>query len=205
MRFPRETPPYKMIVPTVDTVRNSYLVSVCINARTNILVVGDTGTSKTVVVQQQLSSLPDSFSSLILNFSSATSSNATQDIIESAMEKRAKDKLGPIGGKQLVTFVDDLNMPRKDDFGSQPPLELLRQWIDYGCWYDRKKQQLRYILDMQLIAAMGPPGGGRSEISQRLQSRFHLVNFTFPHDNEIKRIFETMVKKNYLCSSSSFF
>lgn len=32
---------------------------------------------------------------------------------------------------------------RKDLFGSQPPLELLRQWIDYGCWYDRLKQTLR--------------------------------------------------------------
>ena len=32
---------------------------------------------------------------------------------------------------------------RKDTFGSQPPLELLRQWIDYGCWYDRQKQTLR--------------------------------------------------------------
>ena len=42
-------------------------------------------------------------------------------------------------------------MPAKDQFGSQPPLELLRQWIDYGFWYDREKQTSNYIKDMQVI------------------------------------------------------
>jgi len=33
---------------------------------------------------------------------------------------------------------------------------------------------------MLLVAAMGPPGGGRTVISKRLQSRFNLINMTFP-------------------------
>jgi len=50
----------------------------------------------------------------------------------------------PIGGKQMITFMDDLNMPARDTFGSQPPLELIRQWIDYGFWFDRQKQTMKY-------------------------------------------------------------
>lgn len=34
--------------------------------------------------------------------------------------------------------------------------------------------------EMFLMAAMGPPGGGRTVISSRLQSRFNLINMTFP-------------------------
>ena len=51
----------------------------------------------------------------------------------------------PVGGKKLLTFMDDLNMPAKDTFGSQPPLELIRQWMDYGFWYDRLKQVTKTI------------------------------------------------------------
>ena len=51
----------------------------------------------------------------------------------------------PVGGKKLLTYLDDLNMPAKDEYGSQPPLELVRQWIDYGFWYDRIKQTMKEI------------------------------------------------------------
>lgn len=74
-----------------------------------------------------------------------TSSNNVQDIIESRVEKRTKGVYVPIGGKKLITFMDDFNMPAKDTFGSQPPLELMRLWLDYGFWYDRQKQTVKKI------------------------------------------------------------
>jgi dynein heavy chain len=171
------------------------VLNVLVKNNFHTLLVGNTGTGKTALSEQELDRLPETHSRLIMCFSSATSSNTTQDIIESCMEKRSKDKFGPSGGKRLVCFIDDLNMPTMDTFGSQPPLELLRQWVDYGCWYDRQKQLLRYILDTQLVCAMGPPGGGRSVISERLQSRFNVVNFTAAHDSQLQRIFEFFLQR----------
>lgn len=74
-----------------------------------------------------------------------TTSNNVQDIIESRVEKRTKGVYVPVGGKKLITFMDDFNMPAKDTFGSQPPLELIRLWIDYSFWYDRQKQTVKKI------------------------------------------------------------
>lgn len=59
-----------------------------------------------------------------------------------------------MGGKKLLNFMDDFNMPCKDTFGSQPPLELIRHWIDYGFWYDRLKQSVKQIKVIKLRSSV---------------------------------------------------
>ena len=74
---------------------------------------------------------------------------AVQDIIEGiSMEKRSKDKLGPLGGNNSVIFIDDFNKPRLTSFESpfQPPLEMVRLFIDYQGWLVRYDRICMYVV-----------------------------------------------------------
>ncbi|XP_070785989.1 dynein axonemal heavy chain 2 [Enoplosus armatus] len=194
-RYNANAPFYKIMVPTMDTFRYNFLVKALVSGRYPVLLTGPVGTGKTSVAQSVLQGLDNKWTALTINMSSQTTSNNIQAIVESRIEKRTKGVFVPAGGKRLLCFLDDLNMPAHDLFGSQPPLELLRLWIDYGFWYDRQKQTLKFVKDMFLLASMGPPGGGRTHISGRLQRRFNLINMTFPNESQIRRIYSTMINQ----------
>ncbi len=81
-----------------------------------------------------------------MSFSAQTSANQTQDILDARLEKRRKGMFGPPVGRKLIVFIDDLNMPKKEKYGAQPPIELLRQWMDHEGWYDRKAMQFKTIV-----------------------------------------------------------
>lgn len=66
---------------------------------------------------------------VVLNCSARTGSREAQELLEANLVKRG-GKLGPPAGHQLVLFVDDINLPERQQYGAQPPLEMLRLLLD---------------------------------------------------------------------------
>ncbi|EGF78014.1 hypothetical protein BATDEDRAFT_91203 [Batrachochytrium dendrobatidis JAM81] len=194
-RYSSSLPFYKIFVPSIDTIRNEFILKSLVNKRSPVLLVGDVGTGKTSLIQNSILTSETGYSQLVVNMSAQTSSDRLQGYIEGKLEKRTKNIFVPIGGKSLLMFIDDFNMPMKDDFGSQPPLEFIRHWMDYGFCYDRQKQTLKYLNDIFVIAAMGPPGGGRNSLSPRIQARFNVLNMTLPSETSVFRIFSSIVNQ----------
>ncbi|VDO08408.1 unnamed protein product [Rodentolepis nana] len=190
-RYNKSEPFFNCLVPTVDTVRYGKLMEQLLTASQSVLFTGDTGVGKTAIARSTLERLQNTNNTLpiFINFSAQTSSQRTQEMIEDKLGKRKKGLIGPPKGQRAVLFVDDLNMPRVDTFGSQPPIELLRQFQDFGGFYDRDKLTWIEVEDVTLAAACGPPGGGRNPTTARLIRHFSVLAIPSPSDMTLKHIF----------------
>ncbi|XP_047672459.1 dynein axonemal heavy chain 6 isoform X2 [Tachysurus fulvidraco] len=194
-RYNREIPFFEMLVPTMDTVRYGYLMEKLLSVGHSVLYTGITGVGKSVVARGLLNSIQDQagYVPVYINFSAQTSSARTQEIIESKLEKKRKNILGAPANKQVVVFVDDLNMPKLDSYGSQPPIELLRQFQDFKGFYDRDKFFWKEIQDMTIVAACAPPGGGRNPVTPRFIRHFSMLCLPTPSESCLKQIFKAIL------------
>uniref|UniRef100_A0A8C9WNZ6 Dynein axonemal heavy chain 6 n=1 Tax=Scleropages formosus TaxID=113540 RepID=A0A8C9WNZ6_SCLFO len=176
--YNQEMPFFEMLVPTTDTVRYGYLMEKLLLVHQSVLFTGNTGVGKSVVARGLLNSIQEKggYVPVFINFSAQTSSARTQEIIESKLEKKRKNILGAPGNKKVVIFVDDLNMPKLDSYGSQPPIELLRQFQDFQGFYDREKFFWKEIQDVIISAACAPPGGGRNPVTPRFIRHFSMLS-----------------------------
>ncbi|XP_022239390.1 dynein heavy chain 10, axonemal-like [Limulus polyphemus] len=103
----------EILVPTVDTVRSTWLLGLVRDIHRPAVLVGDTGTSKTATILNFLRQLDQNSNFLLpMNFSSRTASIDVQRNLEANVEKRTKDTYGPPVGKCLLLFIDDMNMPQ---------------------------------------------------------------------------------------------
>ncbi|XP_069036813.1 dynein axonemal heavy chain 3 isoform X3 [Lepisosteus oculatus] len=182
-----------LIIPTMETARQSFFLGTYLSHEVPVLFVGPTGTGKSVINNSFLLRLPkESYTPNGINFSARTSANQTQDIIMAKLDRRRKGVFGPPVGKKCVVYVDDLNMPAKEVYGAQPPIELLRQWIDHGHWYDKKDTSRLDIVDVLFVSAMGPPGGGRNDITGRFTRHLNIVSIDSFDDETLSKIFTSI-------------
>jgi len=195
VKFDPNTPYYELVIDTVDTVRNRELIEVLIRGRNNVLTIGSVGVGKSVLINNLIRILgSESYHSFNILFSGNTSAGKVRDVIESKFESHSRSRLFQPRNRCAIFFADDLNMPKKDDFGSQAPLELLRQWMDYGGWYDKEKIIFKEIIGLLLLGAMAPRSGGTHEIPSRALSKLHVLNFVNPTEKQTIRIFSKVAE-----------
>ena len=165
---------FDLFVPTDQTVCQRYLLAQLVQNGSNVLLVGETGVGKSVVVNALMQRLSTSaWMSVTVGCSAQTSAGDVRTRFESKLERRRKNMLDPPKGKRALFFVDDLNMPALEEYGAQPSSELLRQVIDHGGFHDVKDVGLFVkVRRTTYVAACGPPGGGRNDMTSRLVRHF---------------------------------
>ncbi|KAL0819776.1 hypothetical protein ABMA28_007817 [Loxostege sticticalis] len=174
-----DLPLQSCLVSTSETTRIKFFIDMLIAKQKPVMLVGSAGSGKTVSVAAKLNSLPDSFAIANAPLNFYTTSEMIQKVLEKPLEKKSGRNFGPPGSKFMIYFVDDLNMPEVDKYGTVQPHTLIRQFMDYRHWYDRQKLSLKEISNCMFVSCMNPTAGSFT-IDSRLQRHFCTFAVSFP-------------------------
>ncbi|XP_043280362.1 dynein beta chain, ciliary isoform X1 [Venturia canescens] len=190
-----DMPLQAVLVYTAESIRIRYFLDLLMAEKHPVMLVGAAGSGKTVLVAEKLLQLSENYAVANVPFNFYTSSEMLQKILEKPLEKKAGRNYGPPGNKTLIYFVDDLNMPEVDAYGTVQPHTLIRQHLDYGHWYDRTKLSLKDIHNCQYISCMNPTAGSFT-INPRLQRHFAVFAISFPNSDSLTTIYASILAQH---------
>jgi len=190
-----------LLVPTMDSTRASYNIFHMHKQKKAVCMVGGEGTAKTSTALMFFASL-DPAAMLVkrVNFSSATTAFMAQQSVEVELEKRGGKNFGPPGGRAMTIFIDDISMPEINNWGDQPTLEMVRLIIEWNGFYflDKDKRgDFKQCEDLQFMAAMQHPIGGKNDVPNRLKRNFFIFNMVLPSIVSINDMYGQMLKGRF--------
>ncbi|XP_006886407.1 PREDICTED: dynein heavy chain 17, axonemal [Elephantulus edwardii] len=191
-----DVPLQASLVHTTETIRIRFFMDLLMERSWPVMLVGNAGTGKSVLMGDKLESLStDDYMVQAVPFNFYTTSAMLQGVLEKPLEKKSGRNYGPPGTKKLIYFIDDMNMPEVDKYGTVAPHTLIRQHMDHGHWYDRQKLTLKDIHNCQYVACMNPTAGSFT-IDSRLQRHFCVFAVSFPGQEALMTIYSTILAQH---------
>ncbi|NXG62204.1 DYH17 protein, partial [Hemiprocne comata] len=191
-----EVPLQATMVHMTETIRIRYFMDLLMEKQRPVMLVGNAGTGKSVLMRDKLEALStDEYLLQFVPFNFYTTSAMLQAVLEKPLEKKSGRNYGPPGTKRLIYFIDDMNMPQVDKYGTVAPHTLIRQHMDHGHWYDRKKLTLKDIHNCQYVACMNPTAGSFT-VDPRLQRHFCVFAMSFPGQEALLMVYSTILAQH---------
>ena len=151
IKLTQDKPIEQQLIPTNETAAVTFLAKLLVIHEKHLVLHGPES-SKSLLVKTLFENILDSkkYDCKNLPFSNCSLSSGILRVFRSFLHRR-KGVFGPLTNQKLVIFMDNFNSVKPEIYGAQPPIELIRQFLDSGGWYNTSFVEFERVVETTLI------------------------------------------------------
>ncbi|KAL3885754.1 hypothetical protein ACJMK2_025795 [Sinanodonta woodiana] len=200
--------PPDAFVHTVQIEQITHLLGLLTDAGRPVILVGENGCGKTAIVNDRIRTVCSGevaeVLALTLQANRFTNARLLYDRLDERLEWKHGRTYVPKGNKKLLCFVDDINLSQVDKWGHQTAIELVREHIDDGGFYNQDSHAWRYVKNVTYISSINCNNTANvPKLSHRFLRHFSIFAVPYPGSHDLQTIFTTLLHTHFVAPETS--
>jgi len=191
---PQEIIYNKVFIPLVENIPYYYITELYLKLAKPICFMGKPSSGKSLMINKILNTLETSTKNVcnlryLLNYN--TNSNKIENYLSNKLVYLKRNLIGDYFDKEVILFLDDVNLEKCDKFNSQTSIEFLRKLDCHKKIYDMKSNVNLVISKLKIISCANVTSQRNNLVVERYIHSANIISQNSISEEGIKNLFKS--------------